>query len=140
MRERVLSRKEAVRSEEEWGNLFALGAQQERGCAILLGQRQAERQQRTNEALRCGDGEWLKMRLHCRTIAQPPQQFKLRRRWRAVRRGRHLIHRRCGSLDRAPQPNHITRHQIKQANSKNYFRGIDQHKAKTNRKHRQRSK
>ena len=64
------------RNEGEWGNLFALGAQQERAVAIQLCQQQAERQQRTSKALRCGGVEMLKMRMHPLTIAQPPQQFK----------------------------------------------------------------
>ena len=55
----------------EWGNLFALGAQQ---------RQQAERrqQQRANDAQACEgcDGGLLNMRLHPRTIAQSRAAFK----------------------------------------------------------------
>lgn len=61
---RPVFRERTWRNGWEWGNLFALGAQQR--------QRQAERQQRANKALRCGGGELLEVRLHTRTIAQPP--------------------------------------------------------------------
>ena len=57
-------------TEESGGNLFALGAQQQR-------QRQAERQQRAIEAQRCSGGELLGMRLHSRNIAQRKEHFKL---------------------------------------------------------------
>ena len=65
MQQRIpVLRKERGATEGEWGNLFALGAQQR--------QRQAERQQRANKALRCGGGELLEVRAHCPTIAHRP--------------------------------------------------------------------
>ncbi len=49
-------RERTQRNKGEWGNLFALGAQQRQRCA--------ERQQRANKALRCGGDGLLKMRMH----------------------------------------------------------------------------